>query len=91
MVPLSLRAWLKPPRHLLALFIVVIVVPAVALAWLAARTIEQDAALARQRVQDRLDGAARAASRSNASRSRSRRPRPRHPTAAASWPRSADP
>jgi hypothetical protein len=58
MVPLSLRAWLKPPRHLLALFVVVIVVPAVALAWLAARTVEQDGALARQRVQDRLDGAA---------------------------------
>jgi hypothetical protein len=29
-----------------------------ALAWLASRTIEQDAALARQRVQDRLDGTA---------------------------------
>ena len=29
-----------------------------ALAWLAARTIQQDAALARRRVQDRLDGAA---------------------------------
>jgi len=28
MVPLSLRAWLRPPRHLLALFVVVIVVPA---------------------------------------------------------------
>jgi len=58
MVPLSLRAWLRPPRHLLALFVVVIVVPAAALAWLAARTIQQDAALARERVQDRLDGAA---------------------------------
>ena len=58
MAPLSLREWLKPPRHLLALFAAVVVLPAVALGWLAARTIDQDKALARQRVQDRLDVAA---------------------------------
>ncbi len=57
-VRLSLRAWLKPPRHRPALFVVVIVAPAVALAWLESRTIEQDAARARQRVQTRLDGTA---------------------------------
>jgi signal transduction histidine kinase len=55
---LSLREWLRPPRHLVAIFATVIVLPAAALAWLAVRTLDQDKALARQRVQDRLDGAA---------------------------------
>jgi signal transduction histidine kinase len=55
---LRLREWFRPPLHLLALFVTVIVVPAAALAWLAARTLEQDRALAGQRLQDRLDAAA---------------------------------
>ena len=53
-----LREWFRPPRHLLALFIAVIVLPAIALAWLAWRTFEQDKALERQRLEDRLDTAA---------------------------------
>ncbi|MBE3087837.1 MAG: hypothetical protein IMZ71_01800 [Chloroflexi bacterium] len=53
-----LREWLRPPRHLLALFIAVIVLPAIALAWLAWRTFEQDKALERQRLQERLEAAA---------------------------------
>src|SRR5512139_2822288 len=53
-----LREWFRPPRHLLALFVAVIVLPAIALAWLAWRTIEQDKALERQRLQERLETAA---------------------------------
>ena len=53
-----LREWFRPPRHLLALFIVVIGLPAIALAWLAWRTFEQDKALERQRLQERLETAA---------------------------------
>ena len=55
---MSLREWFRPPRHLLALFVAVIVLPAIALAWLAWRTIEQDKALERQRLQERLETAA---------------------------------
>jgi len=53
-----LREWFRPPRHLLALFVAVIVPPATALAWLAWRTFEQDKALERQRLQERLEAAA---------------------------------
>jgi signal transduction histidine kinase len=53
-----LREWFRPPRHLLALFVAVIVLPAIALAWLAWRTFQQDKALERQRVQERLETAA---------------------------------
>jgi len=53
-----LHEWFRPPRHLLALFIAVIVLPAIALAWLAWRTFEQDKALERQRLQERLEAAA---------------------------------
>ncbi len=53
-----LREWVRPPRHLLALFIAIIVLPAAVLAWLAWRTFEQDRALERQRLQERLAAAA---------------------------------
>jgi signal transduction histidine kinase len=53
-----LREWFRPPRHLLALFVAVIALPAMALAWLAWRTFEQDKALERQRLQERLETAA---------------------------------
>jgi signal transduction histidine kinase len=53
-----LREWFHPPRHLLALFIAIVVLPAAALAWLAWRTFEQDRALERQRLHDRLEAAA---------------------------------
>lgn len=56
---MALREWFRPPRHLLALFIAVIVLPALPLAWLAVRTLEKDRALERQRVQERLESAAR--------------------------------
>src|SRR5512136_2498232 len=57
-VPMFLREWFRPPRHLLALFVAVIALPAMALAWLAWRTFEQDKALERQRLQERLETAA---------------------------------
>jgi signal transduction histidine kinase len=53
-----LREWFRPPRHLLALFIAIIVLPAAVLAWLAWRTFEQDRALERQRLHERLEAAA---------------------------------
>ncbi len=53
-----LREWFRPPRHLLALFIAIIVLPAAVLAWLAWRTFEQDRALERQRLVERLEAAA---------------------------------
>jgi hypothetical protein len=51
------RDWFRPPRHLLALFAAVTVVPALALGWLAWRSLGQDAALDRQRVKDTLETA----------------------------------
>jgi signal transduction histidine kinase len=50
-----LREWFHPPRHLLALFIAIIVLPAAVLAWLAWRTFEQDRALERQRLRERVE------------------------------------
>ncbi len=50
--------WLRPPRHLLALFLAVTLIPATALAWLSWRLLEQDRALEGQRVQERLERAA---------------------------------
>ena len=55
---LSLRRWLHPPRHLLALFLAVTIIPASALAWVSWRLLEQDRALASQRVQEQLEHAA---------------------------------
>lgn len=55
---MRLDDWLRPPRHLLGLFLVVTVGPAIALAWLSWRILEQDRALATQRVQERIEHAA---------------------------------
>ena len=55
---MSLRQWFRPPRHLLALFLAVTIIPATALAWLSWRLLEQDRALASQRVQEQLEHAA---------------------------------
>ncbi len=54
----SLLRWFRPPRHLLALFLVVTIIPATALAWLSWRLVQQDRALASQRVQEQLEHAA---------------------------------
>lgn len=50
--------WLRPPRYVLVLFLAVTCVPAGALAWLSVRMLEQDRALAAQRLQERLEHAA---------------------------------
>lgn len=49
------RAWFRPPRRLLAVFLVSTLTPAAALVWLAWRILDLDRGLARQQVQDRLD------------------------------------
>ena len=51
---MRLSDWFLPPRRLLAMFAGVILVPAVALGWLAWRTLDQDRALERHRTQERL-------------------------------------
>ena len=50
--------WFRPPRNLLALFLAVTVIPTIALGWLSWRLLEQDRALASQRVQEQLEHAA---------------------------------
>lgn len=55
---MPVRDWLRPPWRLVALFVVVIGVPAAALALLGWRLLEQDRALEGQRVQERLERAA---------------------------------
>lgn len=57
-----LRNWFRPPRHLLALFLVITLVLAGALGWLSWRVLEQERALEGQRLQERLDNAADLAS-----------------------------
>jgi signal transduction histidine kinase len=52
------RLWFKPPRRVLTSFLVVVVACVAALAWLGYRLLEQDRALASQRVQDQLERAA---------------------------------
>jgi signal transduction histidine kinase len=49
---------LRPPRSVLLLLLAVLFVPAVALGWLSWRLLEQDRALAAQRLQERLEHAA---------------------------------
>jgi len=49
--------WFRPPRHVLVLFLAVTLLPAVGLVWLGWRLVEQDRALERQRVQERLENA----------------------------------
>jgi len=53
-----LRRWLRPPRHLVVMFLGIALVLAVALTTLAWRLFDQDRALERQRLQVRLEHAA---------------------------------
>jgi len=52
-----LRAWLRPPRSLLVVFLVVMLLPAATLIVLGVRLLEQDRALAAQRRLERLEHA----------------------------------
>ena len=55
---MHIREWLHPQRQLLVAVVVVAIVSAGALAWLAWLLVQQDAALERQRQSDRLQQAA---------------------------------
>jgi len=55
---MRLREWFAPSHRLLVMFAGVIVVPAIALAWLAWRTLEQDRILEHHRAQERLQRSA---------------------------------
>lgn len=55
---MALKAWLRPPRHLLAPFLALTLVPAGGLVWLGLRLLEQDHALESQRLQDSRERAA---------------------------------
>ncbi len=55
---MPLSQWVRPPRHLLILFLATTLVPATALGWLSWRLLQQDRALENQRLQERLDRAA---------------------------------
>ena len=50
--------WFRPPRHLLMLFLAIMLVLAATLGWLSWRLLQQDRALENQRTQERLDNAA---------------------------------
>lgn len=52
-----LRAWFRPPRHILALFALIVLVPASVMTWLAWRVLEQDSSAAVQAQRERLDNA----------------------------------
>lgn len=54
----AVRQWLRPPRHVLAIFVAVAVVSAGALAWLMWLLLEQDQTVELQRRQERLQQAA---------------------------------
>jgi len=54
----GLRFWLRPPRSLLVLFVIVTLMPAVTLVFLGIRLLQQDRALADQRRLEILDRAA---------------------------------
>jgi hypothetical protein len=55
---MSLRAWLRPPRHWLGLFLLITLVPSVLLIWFGWRSLQQDRTLALQAVQERRNQAA---------------------------------
>ncbi len=54
----SLRIWSRPPRDLMALFLLVLLAPAAALVALGLRILEQDRALEKQRLAELRDSAA---------------------------------
>ena len=55
---MGLKAWLRPPRHLFALFAAVTLLPAAALVWLGWQFFERDRAYQEQQVQRRLQASA---------------------------------
>src|SRR5712692_2670792 len=55
---MAFRRWFQPPRQLLAVFLAMTIVSALALSWLGWRMIQQDRALEAQRDQERLELAA---------------------------------
>src|SRR5688572_16829503 len=55
---MSITRWLQPPRHVLAIFLTIMLVSAGALGWLGWQLLEQDRSLERQRLQERLEQAA---------------------------------
>jgi signal transduction histidine kinase len=54
----SLRAWFRPPRHLLALFLFITLAPSMLLVAFGWRSLEHDRALDLQQIQDRREQAA---------------------------------
>ncbi len=54
----GLRSWLRPPRDLLMLFLLVMLAPAATLVALGLRLVEQDRALERQRLAEQRESAA---------------------------------
>jgi len=55
---MAVSDWLRPPRHLVVLFLGIALILISALAWLGWRLFQQDRALEQQRVQVRLEHAA---------------------------------
>src|SRR5438046_9766879 len=55
---MSLRAWFRPPRHWLGLFLLITLTPSGLLSWFGWRSLQQDRALALQQVQERREQAA---------------------------------
>jgi cytochrome c peroxidase len=55
---MSLSKWVRPPRHVLTIFVGIMLVFGAALGWLGWQLLEQDRSLERQRVQERLEQAA---------------------------------
>ena len=55
---MALSTWFRPPRHLVVLFLGITLVLMGTLGWLGVSLFQQDRALERQRVQDRLERAA---------------------------------
>ena len=55
---MRLGDWVRPPRHLLVLFVAVTAVSAAALGWASWELVHQDRDLARQRAQERRESAA---------------------------------
>jgi hypothetical protein len=55
---MAFRAWFRPPRHILTIFLGVAVVSAGTLGWLSWLLLQQDRALDLQRRQERLEQAA---------------------------------
>jgi signal transduction histidine kinase len=50
--------WFRPPRHVLALFLLFAFLPAIAVGWLTWRLLQQEQTLENQRVVERLENAA---------------------------------